>query len=166
MLLIPFLIGIVQIPEAIYYNLNARDESYSLQMSITGSISGIAIILSEFIMYYILVRKLLAFGARNSTVWVVKITLTLGVLITLDIAEIIFYFVSSDLSTLFYSFSFNVRLNAVILFFGDLVTFVKSGQAWLSYQQTPINSGDQEVGNSSTASRLSKMFKPNNEAEN
>ena len=141
---IPFIIGAFQIPEAIYYNLDARFDGYRPQMDLTASLCGIAIILSEFGMYFLLVKKLLVFLEARNTAWIIKITATLIVLIILDFTEIIFLFVDDELSNVFYSLSFNVRLNAVILFFGDLVDFVKSGQSWKSHQNTPLNS--QELG--------------------
>ena len=137
---IPFIIAIIQVPEAIYYNLDSRFDGFNVQMGLSATLSGMAIILSEFIMYFLLVKKLLVFIEVRSISWIVKITATLIVLIGLDFAEITFYFVDKDLSSIFYSLSFNVRLNAIVLFFGDLVEFVKSGQSWKSHQNTPLNS--------------------------
>eukprot|EP00835_Amoeboradix_gromovi_P006264 NODE_706_length_4978_cov_0.203730.p1 type:complete len:322 gc:universal NODE_706_length_4978_cov_0.203730:2532-3497(+) len=143
---IPFVVGIFQVPEAVYYNLASRNDEYEFIMGVTGTLSGMAIIFCEFIMYFVLIKKLLAFIQTENGMWLAKVTITLMILVLLDLSEIVFYFVDSRASSIFYSLSFNVRLNAVILFFGDLVDFVQSGKSWRSYQQTPMNSSSAEIG--------------------
>ena len=158
-LCIPFMIAVFQIPEAIYYNLDARSPGYDFLYNLFSTMSGLAIILSEFILYFLLVKKLLSFVENNSRIWIVKVTITFIVLLGLDFTEIVLYFINQTLSDVFYSLSFNVRLNAVILFFGDLVAFVKTGQTLNSYQRTPFNSGNNlESGSNIEEENLTKRM--------
>ena len=150
----PFFVALFQIPDAVIYNLNVRFDGYSDALQLTGALSGFAIIFCELFMYFVLVKKLLAFTENRSMKWLIKVTLTLAVVLIIDITQIVFYFTLPEVSGLFYSFSYFVRLNAVVLFFGDLVNFVKKGKTWRSYQNTPMLSED-SVRSSNSENELS-----------
>eukprot|EP00834_Sanchytrium_tribonematis_P001379 NODE_33_length_36935_cov_1.609241.p19 type:complete len:279 gc:universal NODE_33_length_36935_cov_1.609241:29830-30666(+) len=152
---IPFIIAIFQIPEAIYYNLDSRFENYDYSMQITATLSGLAIITSEFFMYFVLIKKLFAFIEQRSEVWILKLSLTMTILLLLDLTEIVLYFVDVEISTIFYSLSFNVRLNAVVLFYGNLVSYVKKGSGWRSHVNTPLNSNNEASSEIESAASVS-----------
>eukprot|EP00834_Sanchytrium_tribonematis_P007518 NODE_691_length_4696_cov_0.623885.p3 type:complete len:272 gc:universal NODE_691_length_4696_cov_0.623885:4668-3853(-) len=129
-LILPFIVFLAIIPDAVLYNLNARiPNDYLRYLGVTGAIVIISVSITEIIMFYLLVKRLMMIVETN-TAWMIKVFLTLGMIIIMDILEICFFFTRPDISNIFFSFPFMVRLNAVVLFYGDLVQFVKQGECF------------------------------------
>eukprot|EP00834_Sanchytrium_tribonematis_P005807 NODE_378_length_8478_cov_0.790070.p4 type:complete len:277 gc:universal NODE_378_length_8478_cov_0.790070:7590-6760(-) len=132
-----FIVVTVHIPFIVLYNLTFKNESYLFATIIMYStLTFLMWIIETYLMTILLRKMVLLFDGKPDLKWILKTLFPLLLVYFIEASEILvllkFHFSISWIRSMTYI----IRINAVIVFFGDLVEVVEKGKLIQSAQNT------------------------------
>ena len=131
----------IQIPLLIVYNLSAYlNVQFPLKVIFTISICTVWIL--EFILYFLLARQMAnTLEGSPGIIWILKTIIPLLVAFLIELSVLILYFAcNTDISWVL-ALAYITRLNAIIVFFVDLVEVVEKGKIVTSARNSQSSLG-------------------------